>query len=174
MRSQGQRAGSASRFELAFPYCFPQEPAVSIDVTAEVVISQPRDAVAAWVCDPANDLRWIRALSHAEKQGDGAFGIGTRVERTAKMMGRPMTYTTEVVAFKPASHLGMKTVSGPFPMVVDYHFDDAGDGHTRVRVRNRGGKGPLFALFGPLIGRMVNGRVQGDLEQMKRVLESEG
>lgn len=143
-----------------------------IDVTAEVIIPRPRETVAAWVCDPANDLRWIRALSRAEKQGDGALGTGTRVERTAKMMGRAMTYTTEVVAFEPGSHLGMKTVSGPFPMVVDYHFDDAGDGHTRVRVRNRGGKGPLFALFGPLIGRMVNGRVQGDLEQMKRVLEA--
>lgn len=145
-----------------------------IDVIAEVTISRPRDAVAAWACDPANDLQWIRALSRAEKQGDEAFGIGTRVERTAKMMGRAMTYTTEVVAFEPGHHLGMKTVRGPFPMVVDYHFDDAGEGATRVRVRNRGGKGPLFALFGPLIGRMVNGRVQGDLEQMKRVLEAAG
>ena len=103
-----------------------------IDVTAEVVISKPRDAVAAWACDPANDLEWIRALSRSGKQGEDAFGMGTRVERTAKMMGRAMAYTTEVVAFEPGSHLGMKTVSGPFPMVVDYHFDDAGEGATII------------------------------------------
>jgi hypothetical protein len=90
------------------------------------------------------------------------------------MMGRTMTYTTEAAAYEPGAHLGMRTVSGPFPMEVDYYLEDAEDGRTRVRVRNRGGKGPMFAIFGPLIGRMVNGRVKGDLEQLKRTLEAEG
>ena len=61
--------------------------------------------------DPANDLRWIRALSGSRKLTDGDFGAGTRVERTARMLGRSMTYTTEVVSFSPGSHVGMKTVS---------------------------------------------------------------
>jgi hypothetical protein len=40
-----------------------------------------------------------------------------------------------------------------------------------VRVRNEGGKGLMFTVFRPLIGWMVNSRVKGDLQQMKRVLE---
>jgi carbon monoxide dehydrogenase subunit G len=146
---------------------------MAIDVTAEVEIRRPREAVAAFIEDPANDLRWIRALSDSRRLTDGPLGPGTRVERTAKMMGRAMTYTTEVVEYDPGRHVGMKTVAGPIPMLVDYRLEDTPEG-TRVRVRNRGGKGLAFRAFGPIIGRMVNRRVQGDLEQMKRVLEQEG
>jgi hypothetical protein len=92
-----------------------------------------------------------------------------RVQRVAKMMGRSMPYTTEVAEFEPL-RMVMKTVEGPFPMVVTYAFA-AEDGGTSVAVRNQGGEGLLFKLFGRPIGWMVNSRVKGDLKQMKRVLE---
>lgn len=144
---------------------------MAIDVTASVTIGRPVDEVAAWVMDPANDLKWIRALSDSHRTGEVASGAGMRVSRTAKMLGRPMTYVTEVVEFEPR-RMVMKTVEGPFPMVVTYSFEDAGAGQARVNVRNQGGTGLVFTLFGPLIGWMVNSRVKGDLKQMKRVLES--
>jgi hypothetical protein len=144
---------------------------MGIDVTAEVVIRRPVDEVAAWVMDPANDLGWIRALTDSHRVGDVASGAGLRVSRTAKMMGRPMTYVTEVVE-SDARMMKMQTIDGPFPMVVTYLFDAAGDGSTRVRVRNQGGKGLMFTIFRPFIGWMVNSRVKGDLKQMKRVLEA--
>ena len=64
----------------------------------------------------------------------------------------------------------MDTVSGPFPMHVTYTLTDTADG-TRVSVRNQGGSGWMFALFSPLIGRMVNSRVKGDLVALKAALE---
>ncbi len=133
-----------------------------IDVTATIDISRPRPEVAAFLEDPANDLRWIRALSSSEKLTDGPVGKGTRVRRVAKMMGRPIDYTTEITAYDPGAVLAMDTVSGPFPMHVTYTLTDTADG-TRVSVRNQGGSGWMFALFSPLIGRMVNSRVKGDL-----------
>jgi uncharacterized protein YndB with AHSA1/START domain len=145
---------------------------MAIDVTATTTIARPREEVATYVVDPANDLSWIRALTSARKLGEMDFGVGTQVERVAKMMGRSMPYTTEVTAYEAGAHLAMKTVAGPFPMLVDYRFEDSGKGATRVSVRNRGGKGVMFRLFGWGIGRMVNGRVKGDLAQLKRVLES--
>ena len=141
-----------------------------IDVTARVHVDRSIDEVAAWVMDPANDLALIRALTSSEKLTDGPAGRGMRVKRVAKMMGRSMPYTTEVVEFEPLGMV-MKTVEGPFPMVVTYAFA-AEDGGTSVTVRNQGGEGPLFKLFGRQIGWMVNSRVKGDLKQMKRVLES--
>jgi hypothetical protein len=145
---------------------------VPIDVTAATTIARPRDEVAAYVMNPANDLSWIRALTSARKLGEMELGVGTQVERVAKMMGRSMAYTTEVTAYLPGQHLAMRTVAGPFPMLVDYRFEDAGPGATRVSVQNRGGSGLLFTLFGWAIGRMVNGRVKGDLARLKRALES--
>jgi len=140
-----------------------------IDVTARIHIERPVGEVATWVMDPANDLAWIRALTSSEKLTDGPVGRAMRVGRVAKMMGRSMPYTTEVVEFEPL-RMAMKTVAGPFPMVVTYTFAPE-DGGTAVTVRNRGGEGVLFKLFGRAIGRIVNSRVTGDLRQMKRVLE---
>ncbi len=66
----------------------------------------------------------------------------------------------------------MRSVAGPFPMVVHYLFD-AENGGTRVRVRNQGGAGGLMRLLDPLMGRMVNRRVAADLKTLKRLLEAD-
>ncbi len=142
---------------------------MAIDVTATVTINRPVDEVREYLVDPAHDLAWIRALTSSDLLTGYPIGEGTRVRRVAKMMGRSMTYTTEVVAAS-ADEFTMRTIEGPFPMVVTYRFEEAGTG-TRVSVRNQGGEGVMFRLFGWLIGRMVNSRVQGDLEQLKRVME---
>ncbi len=143
-----------------------------IDVEARVHINRPSEQVADWVSNPANDLRWIRALTSSERLDNGPIGQGMRVKRVARMMGRSMPYTTEVTSFTPGKQMVMKTVEGPFPMLVTYTFDPEDVG-TVVRVRNQGGEGVFFRLFGRPIGAMVNSRVKGDLQQMKRVLEAE-
>src|SRR5688500_17320998 len=101
-----------------------------IDVTARVKIGRPVAEGARRVMEPAKDLAWIRALTSSEKLNDGPVGRGMRVRRVAKMMGRSMPYTTEVVEFEPL-RMVMKTVEGPFPMVVTYAFA-AEDGGTSV------------------------------------------
>lgn len=143
---------------------------MAIDVTASVTIDRPLDDVRAYLVDPAHDLAWIRALTSSDLLTGYPVGEGTRVRRVAKMIGRSMPYTTEVVTAS-GDEFRMRTVEGPFPMVVTYRFEEAAAG-TKVSVRNQGGEGVMFKLFGWLIGRIVNSRVQGDLEQLKRVLEA--
>ena len=142
---------------------------MGIDVTARTIIKRPRDEVAAFLENPANDLAWIRALTSSHKLTEGPIAVGMKVERVARMMGRAMTYTTEVVGYERGRLLEMATVAGPFPMQVAYTFEDAGAG-TAVSVRNRGGAGMAFLIAGPLIGWMVNSRVKGDLKALNRAL----
>lgn len=141
-----------------------------IDVTATVLIRRPLEAVSAYMTDPANDTAWIRALTAARQLTPPPPAKGMRVERAAKFMGRSMTYTTEVIEWSPAERVQMQTMDGPYPMAVTYSFAGE-DGGTRVSIRNHGGSGVMFKLAGPLIGRMVNGRVKGDLAQLKEILE---
>ena len=122
-----------------------------IDVTATILIARPRAEVASYIEDSAHDLKWIRALTAAKPLSQGPFGIGTRVERKAKMMGRTMTYTTEVVGYEPQRLVERETVSGPVPMHVTYMLEDDGQG-TRMSIRNQGGSGFMFRLFGSFIG----------------------
>lgn len=143
---------------------------MAVDVRSRIEVNRPRDQVAAFLEDPANDHRWIRALVEpARVLTDGPFGNGTRVRRVARMAGAKLDYTTEVVEFRPSAKTVMKTVTGP-PMVVTYSLADSAGG-TEVTVRNEGGSGLMFRLFGWLVGRMVRSRVDGDLRRLKQVLE---
>lgn len=143
-----------------------------IDVTSEIEIARPRHEVARFLEDPANDLHWIRALTQPSRiVGDGPFGEGAVVRRVARMPGRTLTYDLRVTRYEPGRLLDMEPAGSGMPMFVSYQLSDAGAG-TRVRVRNRGGRGPLFAVAAPLIGRFVKSRVDGDLRQLKRVLEA--
>ena len=116
---------------------------MSVDVTAEIEIARPRERVAAFATDPANDTRWILALDSARKLDDGPVGPGTRVERIASFLGRKIEYVNEVVAFEAGRRLEMRSVKAPFPMTVVYEFEDAGGG-TRMRIRTGGDAGGFY------------------------------
>ncbi len=143
---------------------------MAIDVLSETRVSRPLWQVWDYIIDPANDLTWIRALSDSRRLTPDPIGPGTRVERTASMLGRKVHYTTEVVGYEPGARFEMSTITGP-AMHVTYLFEERGV-DTMVRIRNQGGNGLMFKLFSGMIGRMVKGRVDGDLEQLKQVLEA--
>jgi len=146
---------------------------MSIDVTAETHIARPIDQVAAYVMDPAHDPLWIGGISEARILTDASIGLGARVQRVAHFLGKRIDYTNEVTEFDPPNRLVMRAIAGPFPMVVHYQFQQAGDG-THVRVRNQGSTGGFYRFADPLMGRMVRRRVTGDLKTLKRLLESAG
>ena len=143
---------------------------MSIDVTAEVHVNRPREQVAAYMSDPANDPEWIGGLREARLLGDGPIGQGSRVARVASFMGRKVEYVNEITRLEPGRVLDMHSVKAPFPMHITYTFEDR-DGGTLVRNRVRGGGG-LFSLGSPLFAPMVRLGVQKDLERLREVLES--
>jgi uncharacterized membrane protein len=143
---------------------------MSIDVVAEINVRRPREQVAAYMSDPANDAEWIGGLREARVLGDGPFGEGSRVARVASFMGRRVEYVNEVTTLEPGRILEMRSVKAPFPMHITYTFEDR-DGGTAVRNRVRGGGG-LFSLGSPLFAPMVRRNVRKDLERLRDRLES--
>jgi uncharacterized membrane protein len=142
---------------------------MSIDVDAEVQVRRPRDEVAAYMSDPANDPEWIGGLREARVLGEGSFGEGSRVARVASFMGRKVEYVNEITRLEPGRTLDMRSVKAPFPMHITYTFEDSADG-TLVRNHVRGGGG-FFSLGSPLFAPMVRRNVQRDLERLRDVLE---
>jgi uncharacterized membrane protein len=143
---------------------------MSIDVLGEVIVRRPREEVAAYMTDPANDPEWIGGLREARLVGDGPLGEGSRVARVASFMGRRVEYVNEIATLEPGRVLEMRSVKAPFPMHITYTFEDA-DGATIVHNRVRGGGG-LFSLGSPLFAPMVKRNVQKDLERMRDLLEA--
>ena len=144
---------------------------MAIDVSTEVAIRRARQEVAAYAMDPENDPAWISGIVEAKMLTEPPFGVGTRVGRLAKFMGRRIEYVLEVVEHVPESLLDMRSVKGPFPMRVTYGFDEA-DGGTRARIRVRGEASGFFKLASPLLARAVRRNVGKDRGNLKKLLES--
>ena len=60
---------------------------MAVDVTATASIDRPRDQVAAYLRDPANDTKWIGGLLSARLLTPGPVTVGSQVERVASFLG---------------------------------------------------------------------------------------
>jgi uncharacterized membrane protein len=142
---------------------------MSIDVTAEVHVSRPREEVAAYMTDPANEPEWIGGRREATLLGDSPVAVGSRVARVASFLGRRVEYVNEITRLEPGRLLDMRSVKAPFPMQITYSFQDH-DGGTLVRNRVQGGSG-LISLGSPLFAPIVRRNIRKDLKRLREVLE---
>jgi uncharacterized membrane protein len=143
---------------------------MAIDTRAVIAVGRPRESVAAYLRDPANDPHWIGGLRSARLLTAPPVGVGSRVERVARFLGRRIEYVNEITELT-ADRLAMRSVRSPFPMRVTYRFDAADDATTEVSVRVEGDASRLYRLADPLLARLVRRSVQRDLRTLKRLLE---
>jgi uncharacterized membrane protein len=143
---------------------------VAVDVTATANIDRPRDQVAAYLRDPANDTSWIGGLRSARLLTPGPVAVGSQVERVASFLGRRVEYVNEITELT-GDRLVMRSVRSPFPMRVTYGHRPTGDGATGVSVRVEGDAGRYYALLAPLLGVAVRRSITRDLRNLKQVLE---
>jgi len=143
---------------------------MAVDVTATSTIHRPRDQVAAYLRDPANDTGWIGGIRSARLLTPGPVTVGSQVERVATFLGRRVQYVNEITELT-ADRLAMRSVRSPFPMRVTYGHRDTGADATEVSVRVEGDAGRFYALMAPLLGSAVRRSITRDLRNLKRVLE---
>jgi uncharacterized membrane protein len=143
---------------------------VAIDTTAVITVGRPRQEVAAYLTDPGNDPRWIGGLRSARLVTAPPVGVGSRVERVARFLGRRVEYVNEITELS-GTRLAMRSVRSPFPMRVTYGFEDARGTGTEVSVRVQGDASRMYRLADPLLAALVRRSVQRDLRTLKRVLE---
>jgi len=144
---------------------------VSVDVRPTVLVQRPRDEVAAFMFDPANDVRWTGGISSSRPAQPGLLVKGATVERTAKFLGRTFDYGYVVTRHEPARLVELK-VDRPFPMLVRYELEDAAAG-TLVAIHASGAPGGFFGrVASPVMGRQVRKSISADLERLRACLEA--
>jgi uncharacterized membrane protein len=144
---------------------------VRVDVRTEIEIGRPRDEVAAFASDPANVPAWYANIRSVERRSDPPLAVGSRVAFVASFLGRRLAYIYEVRELVPGERLVMSTADGPFPMETTYTWEDAGDGGTRMTLRNRGEPTGFSRLVAPMLSGAVRRANRNDLARLKRLLE---
>ena len=97
---------------------------------------------------------------------------GSKLTFSARFLGRQLAYTYEITDFVPAERLVMRTAQGPFPMETTYTWQPAGDGTTRMTLRNRGEPSGFPRLAAPLIATFVRHANRKDLRKLRAILQT--
>jgi uncharacterized membrane protein len=144
---------------------------MSVDVRTAIEIKRPREQVAAFASDPGNATAWYKNIKSVEWQTPPPAIAGTRVRFVAQFLGRTLDYTYEVRDVEPGRRFVMRTAHGPFPMETIYTWEDAGEGATRMELRNRGEPSGFAALSASLMARAMRRANEADLRRLKALLE---
>lgn len=144
---------------------------MGVDVQVETVIGRPVNEVAAFAGDPTNAPEWYANIQRIQWLTAPPVEVGSRMVFEARFLGRELAYTYEVVELQPESRLVMRTAEGPFPMETTYTWEPAGEGTTRMTLRNRGNPSGFGGLAAPLMERAMRRATSGDLARLKKLLE---
>jgi len=144
---------------------------VAVDIVCELEIPLPRAVVAAYAADPDNTTSWYANIKAVEWETPRPLAIGTRLAFIATFLGRRLSYTYEIRELEPGARLVMSTAQGPFPMETTYTWDDAGEGTTRMTLRNRGEPAGFAKVGAPVMARMMRRAMDGDLRRLSEILQ---
>ena len=115
--------------------------------------------------DVQKDTLWTTGLVHARLLTEGAYGRGTRIERTSRFLGRQFAYTIDITEVEPGRRVEMITSAGPFPMQITYLLEPV-DGGTRMSIHATGEPRGFFALTGPLMAGAAKRSMQNDVDNV--------
>jgi uncharacterized protein YndB with AHSA1/START domain len=144
---------------------------VAVDVLCERTIPRPRAEVAAYAADPDNTTSWYANIKAVEWQTPRPPAVGSRLAFVATFLGRRLSYTYEIRELVPGERLVMSTAQGPFPMETTYTWEDAGDGATRMTLRNRGEPAGFKKIAAPVMAAAMRRAMTKDLERLSAILE---
>ena len=120
--------------------------------------------------DPSNDPVWIGGISERTARRSPA-PRGLRRPSRRPFPGKRIDYVLRIERMEEGAVLAMRSVKAPFPMAVEYAFEDA-PASTLVRIRVTGEPGGLYRLASSKLAAKTREGIAGDLERLAGVLES--
>jgi uncharacterized membrane protein len=144
---------------------------VGVDVRTETIIERPREQVAAFAADPSNAPAWYVNIDSVEWRTPPPVAVGSRMEFSARFLGRTLVYTYEIADLVPGERLVMRTAEGPFPMETTYTWEALDGDRTRMTLRNQGEPSGFTSVAAPMMAAAMRRANRKDLAKLKALLE---
>jgi len=140
-------------------------------VQISTTIKRPIEDVFAVMSDSSNRPKWMSGADGFTKTSDGPIGVGTTWHGAGKMFGRRVETDIEYTEFEAGRSFTTKSAT-PFPNTMAFTLESVDDG-TRVTQTVDGEPGGFFKLAGPLLAAAFKRLFQGNLDNLKDLMEGE-
>jgi uncharacterized membrane protein len=142
-----------------------------LKIETSIVIDRPVGEVFAVLSNLENNPKYSSGFLEAKKTSEGPIGVGTIFRAVQKSLGQRVEAEAEVTEYEPDRKFTLKSKSGPFPVKLQNTFEPA-EGGTRVDFTLQGEPGGFFKLAEPLVARMAKRNIEGDLANLKDLMEA--
>jgi uncharacterized membrane protein len=142
-----------------------------IKIEVSTVINRPVEEVFAVVSNVENNPKWSSAFLEAEQTSGEPIGVGTTWHVVQKALGQRMEGEIEVTEYEPNRKCTQQGKSGPIPTEVRQTFEPV-KGGTRVSFTLEAEPGGFFKLAEPLVKTMGKRQIEGDLANLKDLMEA--
>ena len=144
---------------------------MAVDVVTEIVIDRPVEVVAAYATDPDHAPEWYKNIESVAWETPPPLRVGSRLGFVARFLGRRLSYTYEIRDYVSGERLVMATAEGAFPMETTYAWSPAGEGATRMTLRNRGEPAGFSKVTAPAMAAAMRRANEKDLAKLRTILE---
>ena len=137
---------------------------------AQVVINRPMEEIFAAIADMNKMDTWQTNVLESRMTSSEPIAQGSTYVYTMQLFGRRVETSGEIIHYEPPTKWGYKATSGPFPMS-GYIMLETAPGGTRATWIVDAEPGGFFALARPLLKRMSERQLEGNLKNLKDMLE---
>jgi uncharacterized protein YndB with AHSA1/START domain len=135
-----------------------------------VVIDRPPAEVFGYLTDVERLPEW--QASAIEVHHEGPMRAGTRIREVRNFLGRRAESTLEVTEYEPDRRFSLRVVSGPLPFEVRHTLTPE-NGGTRLDWVGEADAGRFPKIAIRMMAGTAERQFKGDLERLKRLLETE-
>ena len=140
-------------------------------INVHTIIIRPINDVFNYLADVRNDVHWRDEVTQHELISEGPRGVGSEGRIRVNQFGRETESTWKCTRSDPPEHIEWELTSGPLLGNAGYKLK-AIDGGTDFTYYGTAKLAGIMRLFSPIIQFLSNKLFQKDVENLKRILES--
>jgi uncharacterized membrane protein len=141
-----------------------------LKIESTTVINRPVEEVFAVLSNVENNPKWSSAFLEVNKTSEGPIGVGTTWRGVGKFLGKQIEVELEETEYEPNRKSAQKSTV-PFPANQQMTFENV-DGGTRLNVKFEADPIGFFKLAEPLLASMAKRNIEGELANLKDLMEA--
>lgn len=135
-----------------------------------IEVERPPEEVFALLANLENDPRWRREWVDARPRSDGSPAVGSTTVLVGHGLGRRFEVEYEVTELEPSRTVAWRTLSGPLPLLFSRSVEQIDQGTRVTFTYDVTEPGLLLRLFGPLVRRLGQRQLEGDVPRLRELL----